>query len=80
MGQGMSAVERAFQVAKSGRVGKVSELIRSLEREGFNSGQIYGPLLRRELTALIRTARKESGRDDVECASEKGATTVARRL
>jgi hypothetical protein len=57
----MTALERAFQLARSGSVAGLTEIIRSLERDGYSATQIEGPLLRRQLTDLIKAAR---GRDE----------------
>jgi hypothetical protein len=57
MDQRMTALERAFQLARSGTVAGLTEIIRSLEREGYSATQIEGPLLRRQLTDLIKAAR-----------------------
>jgi hypothetical protein len=53
----MTALERAFQLARSGSVAGLTDIIRSLERDGYSAGQIEGPLLRRQLTDLIKAAR-----------------------
>jgi hypothetical protein len=53
----MTALERAFQLARSGSVAGLTEIIRSLERDGYSATQIEGPLLRRQLTDLIKAAR-----------------------
>jgi hypothetical protein len=62
-------LERAFQVAGSWSVAKLSDLIRSLESQGYDGRQIYGPVLRRQLTAIIRTARNASAISQPERAS-----------
>jgi hypothetical protein len=57
MDQKLTALERAFQLAKSGRVAEVSEIATSLKREGYQADQIEGPLLKRQLADLIKAAR-----------------------
>jgi hypothetical protein len=57
MTQKMTALERAFQLARSGDVSKCSEIVKALSREGYSSDQIAGPSLKRQLTDLIKTAR-----------------------
>jgi hypothetical protein len=57
MDQRMTALERAFQLARSASVAGLTEIIRSLERDGYSATQIEGPLLRRQLTDLIKAAR-----------------------
>ena len=56
----MTAVERAFQLARSGRVAGLAEIATSLNREGYYANQIEGPVLKRQLTNLIKAARKPS--------------------
>lgn len=53
----MTALERAFQLARSGQVSKVSEIVLSLKRDRYDVRQIEGPALRRQLTDLIKAAR-----------------------
>jgi hypothetical protein len=54
----MTALERAFQLARSGQVSGLSEIVEALRREGYSRDQIEGPVLRRQLTSLIKTARQ----------------------
>ena len=54
----MTALERAFQMARSGEVAALSEIVKALRREGYSANQIEGPVLRRQLTSLIKTARQ----------------------
>jgi hypothetical protein len=53
----MTALERAFQLARSGQVSGLSEIVKALSREGYSANQIEGPALRRQLTGLIEAAR-----------------------
>ena len=53
----MTALERAFQLAKSGQVSGLTEIVKALRREGYSANQIEGPALKRQLAALIKTAR-----------------------
>jgi hypothetical protein len=62
MNQRMTALERAFQLARSGQVLTVSEIKTSLGREGYSTNQLDGPSLKRQLTGLIRARRL----DDIE--------------
>jgi hypothetical protein len=57
MDQRMTALERAFQLAKSGRVAGLTDIIASLKRDGYSAIQIEGPLLKRQLADLIKAAR-----------------------
>jgi hypothetical protein len=59
MVQRATSLERAFQLARSGRVAKLEEIVRSLNREGYAANQIEGPLLKRKLGDLIKAARKQ---------------------
>ena len=54
----MTAVERAFQLARSGSVAGLAEITTSLNREGYYANQIEGPVLKRQLADLIKAARK----------------------
>jgi hypothetical protein len=53
-----SPLERAFELAKSGRVSTIEEIRRSLRREGYSAEQIEGPKLIRQLRELISVARR----------------------
>jgi len=53
----MTALERAFQLARSGQLSTITEIVGSLRRDGYSAEQIQGPALRRQLTNLIRAAR-----------------------
>jgi hypothetical protein len=58
MDQRMTALERAFQLARSGRVTGLAEIVAALKRDGYSASQIEGPLLKRQLAYLIKAARK----------------------
>jgi hypothetical protein len=54
----VSAVERAFQIAKSGNVKTVDEIRTVLSKEGFARSHLDGtPTLARQLKNIIKTAR-----------------------
>ena len=55
----MTAVERAFHLARSGQFPGITEILRSLKRDGYATDQIQGQVLKRQLTRLIRAARHE---------------------
>jgi hypothetical protein len=55
----MTTMERAFHLARSGRFTTIAEVFTALDREGYSASQIQGPLLRRQLTDLIKAARPE---------------------
>jgi hypothetical protein len=53
---GVSILERAFGLAKTGRFNSVTELQKTLSAEGYVSSSVIGPALRRQLLTLIREA------------------------
>ncbi len=55
----MTTLERAFALARSGEVSKISEIVESLRRDRYDTRQLEGPALRRQLTNLIKAARAE---------------------
>ena len=57
MDQKLSALERAFQLARSGRVRDLEEIRMTLRREGYDIGQLQGLQLRSQLKKLINEAR-----------------------
>jgi arginine repressor len=48
-----TAIERAFEIAKSGRFTTTSDLKRALSAEGYSTEQITGSTLMRQLRALM---------------------------
>lgn len=57
MDQHKSALERAFELAKSGQFSTFSDLKRAVTREGYLQAQLEGPSLARQLSALIKANR-----------------------
>ena len=57
--QRLTSMERAFHLARSGRFTTLTEVVTTLDREGYSANQIQGPLLKRQLTGLIKAARPE---------------------
>ena len=53
-----TALERAFQIARSGHAASVEEIRTALKKEGYLSSQVEGPHLSRQLRAIIKTARE----------------------
>ncbi len=49
-----SALERAFELARSGQVKNVDQIKAKLSREGYDQEQIFGKTLTRQLGDLIR--------------------------
>ena len=66
----MTALERAFQLARSGRVAGLTDIVNALRGEGYSADQIEGRALRRQLADLIKAARAggmnsvRAGRED----------------
>jgi hypothetical protein len=52
-----SVLERAFELAKSGRFPSVYDIERQLSKEGYQNGCLAGPVLRSQIKALIDAAR-----------------------
>jgi hypothetical protein len=52
-----TAIERAFDLARSGECSCILDLTQRLDREGYHCKQIYGPLLKKQLTSLIDEAK-----------------------
>jgi hypothetical protein len=53
----LSAIERAFQIARSGQAPSVDDIKKALKKEGYPPGQIVGRSLARQLMAIITAAR-----------------------
>lgn len=58
METGISVLERAFQLAATGRYDTVTHIKRRLDLEGYATLQVSGPTLFKQLTAEIVYARK----------------------
>jgi hypothetical protein len=50
-------MERAFEMARSGKYQSASEIKRAISAEGYAASQIEGPMLMRQLRELIQAAR-----------------------
>jgi hypothetical protein len=62
MDRNFSALERAFQLARSGRVAKVDDIRKQLRQEGYDERAVDGgPSLASQLRELIKTAHLEPG-------------------
>jgi hypothetical protein len=55
----LSAIERAFQIARTGHAPSVRDIKDALRKEGYPPGQIEGASLARQLTAIITVAREK---------------------
>ena len=58
MDRTVTALERAFQLARDGTYASVPLLKKRLKAEGYSTDQISGQALSRLLKALIKAARK----------------------
>ena len=54
----MTALERAFDLASSGKCLSVMDILLSLRAEGYSVDQLQGPALRHQLKELIEKALK----------------------
>ena len=52
-----TALERAFELAKSGDYETVSDIRKKLNSEGYSADQVSGRTLQRQLRELIEAAR-----------------------
>ena len=52
-----TAIECAFQLARTGHYRTVEEIKRVIRREGYSAGQIEVPALMKQLRQAINTAR-----------------------
>lgn len=57
MDQTKTALERAFELARSGRFATVSDIKRAISQEGYAVSQLDGGALGRQLSQIIKTAR-----------------------
>jgi hypothetical protein len=60
MDHNTTAIERAFELAKSGRCASVAHIKRLLHAEGYSAAQITGRVLTRQLETLIKARRGKS--------------------
>jgi hypothetical protein len=57
----ISAVERAFELALSGKFKDIDHLRKQLSREGYDQEQIFGPQLSRQLNEAMQQAKQPKG-------------------
>ena len=62
-------LQRAFEMARSGACMGLADLIRDLNKEGYDCRQVEGPSLKKQLSALI----KERKATDVSPARRRSA-------
>jgi hypothetical protein len=53
-----TAIERAFELAKSGRLASIDELRRALKSEGYFTYHLTGPSLLAQIRKLIQDSRE----------------------
>ena len=52
-----TVLERAFELARSGKFANLSDISRRLRAEGYSVDQLEGTQLKKQITALITEAR-----------------------
>jgi len=52
-----TALERALELARSGRYLRLDHLLRRLDKEGYPGEQVTGPAIRKQLNQAIRESR-----------------------
>ena len=52
-----SCLERAFEIARSGRASNLLYLLNQLKSVGYSQDEIYGPVLKKHLSDLIEKAK-----------------------
>jgi hypothetical protein len=63
MDRNVTPLERAFQLAKSGKVSTVEDIRKLLKQEGYDATVVQdGPSLKAQLKNLIRAAHSDLGR------------------
>jgi hypothetical protein len=61
MDPNLSALERAFQLARSGRVSNVEEIRKRLKQEGYDANAVFvGRSLKTQLRDLIKAVHLET--------------------
>jgi hypothetical protein len=59
MDRNITALERAFQLAKSGAYTSIPAIKEQLKAEGFSVAQIIGKTLTKQLNVLIKAAQEQ---------------------
>jgi hypothetical protein len=54
-----TSLERAFELARSGKYRTIRELIRELSSEGYSAEQVEGKQVRTQLLRLVRAPKAE---------------------
>ncbi len=74
MNEHRTAMERAFELARSGACSSFKDIQRCLRMEGYAVNQIIGITLSRQLRILIAEARGEPPRPSLKALRGKGVT------
>jgi hypothetical protein len=53
-----TALEKAFELARSGKCRTVTDIVKRFKSEGYDESQIAGPALRKQLLQLIKEPRR----------------------
>jgi hypothetical protein len=61
MDPNVSALGRAFQMARSGEAAPIADIKTKLRRQGYEASAVMGPLLERQLRTLIHEAKERQG-------------------
>lgn len=56
MDKDKTALERAFELARTGKFRSVTDLRNAINREGYAGSQIAGPALARQLSEIMKAA------------------------
>ena len=62
MDPNLTAIERAFQAAKSGEAESMDDILRLLKKEGYQVQYVDGLSVRRQLRGLMKGAKSLRGR------------------
>jgi len=62
MDPNLTAIERAFQAAKSGEAASMEDIRRLLKKDGYKVEYIEGPSLRRQLEGFMKGAKTRKPR------------------
>lgn len=63
MDQNQTALERAFELAKSGRYRNVADIRTKVRMEGYTEHQLMGKALSKQLAGIIEKARADAQSD-----------------
>lgn len=64
----ISQLERAFELASSGRCASVADIKRKLREEGYMDDQVEGPVLFGQLNSLMKKSNGQAARNTAPSA------------